>query len=118
MRDLPLEQKKIARFLSGVLRLANALDTCSNGEIQRLRFEQKNGGLTLAATGYNPWARSAETIAAGSHLLQLALGKPILVKPLASRRARGATAKAATRNGGSGTVRAHSAATIGVRKAS
>ena len=120
MRELPLEQKKIARYLSGVLRLANALDTCSNGDVQRVRFEQKNGSLMLAATGYNPWARSAETIAAGSHLLQLAVGKPILVKPLiAVRRARRSIANTASGNGASRvSARTHPHTTNGVRRAS
>jgi CHAD domain-containing protein len=118
MRELPLEQKRIARYLSGILRLANALDTCSNGEMQRLRFEQKNGSLMLAANGYNPWARSAETIAAGSYLLQLALSKPILLKPLVSRRARTSRARMSAGNSASGVSLRGQAPVNGVRKAS
>ena len=84
MQELALDQKKIARHLSGILRLANALDTASYPHIEQLKIEEKNGNLMLAVPGYNPWTRTAETIAAATHLLQLALRKPILVKPLAA----------------------------------
>jgi CHAD domain-containing protein len=84
LQELALDQKKIAGHLSGILRLAGALDTTSRGHSQKLKLEEKNGSLLLAATGYNPWTRAAENIAAATHLLQLTLRKPILVKPLAS----------------------------------
>ena len=79
MHELALDQKKIARHLSGILRIANALDTV-HPHIQKIKIEQKNGALVLAIPGYNAWTRAAEDIAAATHLLQLILRKPILVK--------------------------------------
>ena len=98
MHGLALDQKKIARHLSGILRLANALDTV-HPHVQKLKIEEKNGNLILAIPDYNPWVRAAEGITASTHLLQLSLRKPILVKPLTSALRSQSSAVSKTKNG-------------------
>jgi CHAD domain-containing protein len=100
LHELALDQKKIARHLSGILRLANALDTV-HPHIPKLKIDEKNGNLFLAIPGYNAWTRAAEDITAATHLLQLTLRKPILVKPLGSKlRSRSSGLSKLNRNGG------------------
>ena len=82
VRGLAPEQKALVRYLSGILRLANALDLNRNGQAKRLLLEEGKGTLLIAATGYSPWARSAEEVASARHLLEVVLRRPILVRTL------------------------------------
>jgi exopolyphosphatase/guanosine-5'-triphosphate,3'-diphosphate pyrophosphatase len=77
LQEFALDQKKLILNLSAILRLANALDVDSGGEIRQLRLEQNDGCLLVSATGYAPWTRAAEQIAGASYLLQLALRRPV-----------------------------------------
>jgi hypothetical protein len=87
VQALAVDQKKIAIHLSGILRFANVLDGTA-GRIGQLHLEQNNGALIVYASGYSPWTRSAEDMAGASHLLQLVIRKPILLKPLKPGRPR------------------------------
>jgi exopolyphosphatase/pppGpp-phosphohydrolase len=89
LRELALDQKKIVLHLAGILRFAGALDAQSDGRIQRLSVEAKDKVLIVTAQGYGPWTRAAEKIAGASHLLELVLRRPIVVKsaPRAARNA-------------------------------
>jgi exopolyphosphatase/guanosine-5'-triphosphate,3'-diphosphate pyrophosphatase len=82
VRDLAPGQKTLVRYLAGILRLANALDVNRDGQVKRLMLEEGKGTLLIAATGYSPWARSAEEVASARHLLEVVLRRPILVKTL------------------------------------
>jgi hypothetical protein len=74
--------------LAAVLRLANAFDAERNGRIERLACERRNGFLLIRAQDYNPRDRMAETIAGARHLLETVYHKPIMIKPLTSRKTR------------------------------
>jgi len=57
-------------------------DSRQDGRIHKLELAQKNGTLIVAAQGYSSRDRTAETIAAGRHLLETTYRRPILIKPL------------------------------------
>jgi len=75
--------------LAGILRLANAFDADHSGRIQRLEASARDGRLVIAAQGYNPRDRMAESIAAGRHLLEMVSHRPIVVKRLMPSRKAG-----------------------------
>jgi exopolyphosphatase/guanosine-5'-triphosphate,3'-diphosphate pyrophosphatase len=79
----PPQRQEVAR-LAGILRLANAFDAEQDGRIQKIELTQKNGVLILAVKGYSTRDRSAETIAAARHLLEISYRKPIYVRPLSA----------------------------------
>jgi len=72
--------------LAGILRLANALDSQRDGHIQRLEVRNENGFIEIAAQGYSPRERSAESIAAARHLLEIVYRQPLMVKTLKATR--------------------------------
>jgi CHAD domain-containing protein len=78
--------RQLAVKLSGILRLANAFDADRSGRIQRLDASARNGQFVIAAQGYNPRDRLAESIAAGRHLLEMVCRRPIVVKALRAAR--------------------------------
>ena len=80
LRELALDQKKIALHLAGVLRLAHALGSGKEGGVGRVSVEADGKGLLILAQGYNPWTRAAEKITGAAHLLELVLRRPILIK--------------------------------------
>src|SRR5215475_6853682 len=80
LRNLALDQKKIALHLAGVLRLANALDSRSNGSVPRIAVDGSEKGVIIMAERYNPWTVAAEKVASAAYLLELVLRRPILVK--------------------------------------
>jgi CHAD domain-containing protein len=75
-------QRQCLLQLAGILRLANAFDAERTGLIQRLEVHQQNGFLEIAALGYAPHDRIAESIAAARHLLETVYHRPVMVKPL------------------------------------
>jgi hypothetical protein len=75
-------QRQSILKLAGILRLANAFDSEHDGRIQRLEVHQQNGFLEIAAQGYSPRDRMAESIAAARHLLETVYRRPVIVKPL------------------------------------
>jgi CHAD domain-containing protein len=82
IRDLGIADKRVALYLAGILRLADALDRPRLTTTQRLHVEKKKGALLVAASGYSPWTPAAENIAAARYLLEVVLRKPILIKSL------------------------------------
>jgi CHAD domain-containing protein len=88
LQGLAIDQKQIVLRLAGILRFVNALDGNSGGRAQELRMEERDGALLVSASGYATWTRAAEDITGASHLLELALRRPILVKPLQQSRKR------------------------------
>jgi len=71
-----------------VLRLANAFDQDRTRRIDRLKVIEENGALQILAQGYNPWGRTAESIAAARHLLEIVCRRPIQIKALRADRHR------------------------------
>jgi hypothetical protein len=112
LRDLLPDEQKGTIQLAAILRLANALDAAHDGYILRIQLEYPRNGrerkpkstmpgkksmngfqwkvtglpshqpLIIAAEGYSPVGRSAQTIAAERHLLETVLHRPILIRPL------------------------------------
>jgi CHAD domain-containing protein len=94
LRDLLPDEQKATIQLAAVLRLANALDAAHDGHIRRVQIENGqmrpngNEALIIAAEGYSPVRRSAQTVAAERHLLETVLRRPIVVKSMKSAASR------------------------------
>jgi exopolyphosphatase/guanosine-5'-triphosphate,3'-diphosphate pyrophosphatase len=82
LEGLSPDQKQIVFRLAGILRLANAFDSQADSHVQRLQVRQQNGFIEVAAQGYSPRDRTAESIAAARHLLETVYDQPIMIKPL------------------------------------
>lgn len=81
LQRLDLADRRTTVQLAGVLRLANALDTC-NGIEPRLEVALQDRTILVQAAGYSALDRSAEEIAAARHLLETVLHRPVLVRGL------------------------------------
>lgn len=79
-------QRQSILKLAGILRLANAFDSERDGRIQRLETHEQDGFLEIAAQGYSPRDRMAESVAAARHLLETVYRRPVMVKPLGAVR--------------------------------
>jgi CHAD domain-containing protein len=82
LEGLSPDQRQTVLYLAGILRLANAFDSAADGHVQRLQVHQQNGFLEIAAQGYSPRDRAAETLAAARHLLETVYDQPIMIKAL------------------------------------
>jgi CHAD domain-containing protein len=82
LQEFAPEDKKLAIYLAGVLRLTNALDAERDGQAPRLEIEAKDGCLAISAAGYSPWTSAAEGVAAARHVLEVVLRRPVMVKAL------------------------------------
>ncbi len=82
LRAVPQPVRAATRRLSGVLRLANALDLDHDGAISRIKVAREGDHVVVYAAGLNPTSRLAEKIAAARYLLELSCRVPILVRPM------------------------------------
>jgi len=73
-------RRHIVALLSGILRLAEAVDNAGRSNVRRIRLERHNGFVVLRAEGYPSTGRQPERIAAGRYLLETACGLPIMVR--------------------------------------
>jgi len=80
------EQRRTATLLSGILRLANALDAEHDGAVHGITVSRLDGFVVISADGLQPQSSLAETIAGARYLLEVSCGLPIMVQP--ARRAR------------------------------
>jgi CHAD domain-containing protein len=78
---LSSEQQKGVQTLAGVLRLARALRKCGLGGPSGLRAEKSAEAITLHVPGLTDTAETAVRLAAGKHLLESSLEKPLILKP-------------------------------------
>jgi len=74
-------QRNEVSALSGILRLANALDAGREQGIGRLEVRRQDGYLVVAAEGHSVRGASAEKVAAARHLLESVCRCPVLVRP-------------------------------------
>jgi len=72
-------KRHMVALLSGILRLAEAVDSGGRTSVRKLRLERHNGFVVLRAEGYPATGKRPERIAAGRYLLETACGLPILV---------------------------------------
>ena len=77
---LPADAKPVVNLLGGVIRLADALDHGRNGAVAKIKVTKLESALVVQASGYLPTSEGAQQIAAARHLLESAIGVPILVR--------------------------------------
>jgi CHAD domain-containing protein len=90
-RDMPVAQRKTITLLAGILRLANTLDDDHDGKIQDIKLSLKEGYIVIHASGLRGDSPLAERVAGARHLLELACGRPILVRPIRIQASRKST---------------------------
>jgi len=73
-------KRHLVALLSGILRLAEAVDSGGQNSVRKIRLERHNGFVVLRAEGYPATGKRPERIAAGRYLLETACGLPILVR--------------------------------------
>jgi len=78
-------KRRMVALLSGILRLAEAVDRGGHKDVRRIELERHNGFLVLRAEGYPATGRCPERIAAGRYLLESACGFPIFVSSASSQ---------------------------------
>jgi exopolyphosphatase/guanosine-5'-triphosphate,3'-diphosphate pyrophosphatase len=79
------EARSFVRTLAGVLRIADALDDSHDGAVRRLEVRSHSEYVLIRATGWPETEQNAATIGGRKHLLESALGKPIIVRAAALR---------------------------------
>jgi exopolyphosphatase/guanosine-5'-triphosphate,3'-diphosphate pyrophosphatase len=84
MQALDFTDRALAMELSGVLRLANALDGQGGRDEgpRRVEVGVQDGCVVVALTGYSAIDRAAEQVAAARHLLETVLRRPVLMRGL------------------------------------
>jgi len=80
LQPLPAKLRRPVMHLAGVLRLANALDLCQEGTAQPLKVEDDKAAVIVHAPGFERLGRVAEEVAAARYLLEVVLGRPILIQ--------------------------------------
>jgi CHAD domain-containing protein len=76
---IPPDQRKEIILLSGILRLANALDLPHQKRVRQFRLKRTGEAIYAAIPGYSENDASAEKIAAARHLLETACRLPIII---------------------------------------
>ncbi len=94
--ELPLERRERVFALSGVLRLARALRRAGVDPAATLRAELSFDGVVLLVPGLPDTETNAARIAAGKHLLETFLHRPIVVQPAENQAAADLQARAAS----------------------
>ena len=79
---LSAEQKNVVCALAGVLRLARELRKCGIDSAVGLRVEKSVDALILQVPGLEDTEAVAARLAAGKHLLESSLERPLIVKPV------------------------------------
>src|SRR5262249_39786134 len=78
---LPEEQQRHVRALAGVLRLARTLRKIGIDTGMGVRAEKSQEAVILHVPGLEDSAETAARLAAGKHLLETYLAKPLILKP-------------------------------------
>ena len=75
------DQQKNVQALAGVLRLARALRKCDVNTCKGMRAEKSADAMILHVPGLVDSVETAARLAAGKHLLETYIAKPIILKP-------------------------------------
>lgn len=96
-QKLAPQLRNVVLHLSGLLRLAAALDANHDARVRRLRVELQPNLLLIWAYGFREEEEHSRILASERHLLERALGLPVLIRPHPGRlrRAESAQARAA-----------------------
>jgi CHAD domain-containing protein len=96
---VPTDLRPTAMYLAGILRFANVLDIPRHGRTGKIKVQSDDAAVRVFVPGYSPYSEAAEGIASARFLLERSLRKPIAVKALVERSARGAkTSRVPVRN--------------------
>ncbi|HUI39025.1 MAG TPA: CHAD domain-containing protein [Candidatus Nitrosotalea sp.] len=79
------EGRSFVRMLAGILRVADALDDEHDGAVRRLEIQSHAEYVLIRASGWQETEQSAATIGGRKHLLESALGRPIIVRANSAR---------------------------------
>jgi hypothetical protein len=81
------DEQKTVRAMAGVLRLARVLRKCGIQSTVGMRVEKSVDALIVRVPGLEDTEETAVRLAAGKHLLESSLGRPLIVKsvPLAPK---------------------------------
>jgi CHAD domain-containing protein len=79
---LSQDQQNEVRALAGLLRLARALRKCGVDTATRFRAENTGEAILLRIPGLPDSIQSAARLAAGKHLLEVCLARPLVLRPL------------------------------------
>jgi CHAD domain-containing protein len=80
---LTKEEQQTVRGMAGVLRLARVLRKCGVGSSKDLRVERSVDALIVRAPGLEDSEAAAARVAAGKHLVETVLERPLLVQRVA-----------------------------------
>jgi CHAD domain-containing protein len=83
LAGLSAGRQQTARELSGILRLADALDRIGGAAECRIEWQEQASALTISVAQYDPYSLTAERIAGARHLLETCCGMPVVVRAAA-----------------------------------
>ncbi|HXZ18857.1 MAG TPA: CHAD domain-containing protein [Candidatus Acidoferrales bacterium] len=81
------EARSFVRTLAGVLRIADGLDDAHDGAVRRLEVRSHPEYVLIRALGWPETEQNAAIMGGRKHLLESALGRPIIVRAAAAREA-------------------------------
>ena len=81
------DARSVVRTLAGVLRIADALDEDHDGAVRRVEVRSNPEYLLIRAAGWQETEQSAGILGGRKHLLEAALGRPIIVRSAPIREA-------------------------------
>ncbi len=84
-RSLTTSKRKQVLFLSGILRLANALDMNHDGRVRQLKVRSEPEAVVILAEGYSEEEPLAVRLAATRHLLEVVCHRPVIIRPMPVR---------------------------------
>ena len=79
--ELAPDERKTVTCLAAVLRLADALDCSHDSSVQGVAVSNGGGFVLLEAAGWEENQENAAEIGGRKHLLEKALGLPVIVRP-------------------------------------
>lgn len=85
-RGLRADQRKLALFLAGILRISDATEGDAGTPAPRIRAELAPGSVQLLIPDFNPLSSKAASVALAKHMLESACKKPMLVKSVKPER--------------------------------
>jgi len=85
-RELRAHQRKLALYLAGILRIADATEEDNGAPATRIRAEILQGSVQLLIPDFNPLSSKAASVALAKHMLESACKKPMLVKSVKPER--------------------------------
>ena len=84
LRRFPQALQRLVQRLSGIVRLANALDITRERSVGKVTVTKTGDFVVILAEGFDPQGEMAEKVAGARYLLELSLGMPVFVKPKSS----------------------------------